>query len=149
MRIGHYAVVDGREYPADAQYRHIWIYSSTSPPDHDGWAPFWDGRWRREVQQSEVTSLVHVTTVATFDSLLVTVLSVDRTTGKIGFVASPGPGPADKQLAHPPHSELSPILDNAASIEGWYGEVEPHRLTDVRSSTAELDVSLYGIPRPA
>lgn len=148
MRLGHYAVVDGREYPADAQYRHIWIYSSTPPEDQDRWEASPGGRWRREVQQSEVTSLVHVTTVATFESLRVTVVSVDRTTGKIAFVASPGPGPADKQLAHPPHSELSPILDNAASIEGWYGEVEPHRLTDVRSSTEELDVTLYGIPRP-
>lgn len=147
MRIGHYAVVEGHEYQAHAEYRHIWIDSATPPEDQDGWEVFRDGRWRREVQQSDVTSLVHVTTLATFDSHRVNVLSIDHRTGKVAFVANPGPGPADKQLAHPPHSELSPILDNAASIEGWYGEVEPHRLTDIHSSSEELDVSLYGIPR--
>lgn len=147
MRIGHYAVVGGHEYPADAEYRHIWVYSTTPPDDQDGWEASRDGRWRREVQQSDVTNLVHVTTVATFDSLPVNVLSVDSATGRVAIIASPGPGPADEQLAHPPHRELSPVLDNAASIEGWYGEVEPRRLTDVRSSTEELDVSLYGIPR--
>lgn len=147
MRLGQYAVVDGHEYPADAQYRRIWVYSTTPPGDQEGWETSRDGRWRREVPQSDVTSLVHVTAVATFDSLPVHVLSVDSTTGRVAIIASPGPGPADEQLAHPPHPELSPILDNAASIEGWYGEVEPQRLTGIRSSTEELDVTLYGIPR--
>jgi hypothetical protein len=142
-------VVDGHEYPADAQYRRIWVYSTTPPPDHDGWVPYRDGRWRREVTQGQVTRLVEVRARATFESLPVRVQSIDPTTGMVAIIAAPGGGGASFQLAHPPHSELSPIHDNAASIEGWYGEVEPHRLTDVRSSTEELDVSLYGIPRPA
>lgn len=148
MRLGHYAVVDGREYSAHAEYRHIWIYSTAPPPDHCGWATSRDGRWRREVTPGQVSRLVEVRARATFESLPVRVQSIDPTTGMVAVIAAPGGGGASFQLAHPPHSELSPILDNAASIEGWYGEVEPHRLTDVRSSTDELDVSLYGIPRP-
>lgn len=147
MKVGFRAVVDGVEYPADAEYRHIWIYSTTEPPDQHGWEAFWDGRWRREVTQDQVTRLFEVRTRATFESLPVTVQSIDPKTGMVAIIASAGGGGADFQLAHPPHHELSPIHENAASLQGWYGEVAPDRLSQVQESVEERDVSNYGVPR--
>lgn len=36
---------------------------------------------------------------------------------------------------------------NAASLDGWYGNVDIDRLTDVRESVEELDLADYGNPR--
>ena len=38
---------------------------------------------------------------------------------------------------------------NAASLDGWYGNVDIDRLTDVRESVERLDLADYGNPRPS
>jgi len=96
-----------------------------------------------------VSRLVEVHTDATFESLPVSVDYVDHQTGKAGIIAAPGAGGAGQQIAHPPHTDLSPMHGNAASLDGWYGNVDIDRLTDVRESVEELDLADYGNPRPS
>ena len=100
------------------------------------------------MQQSDVTSLVHVTTLATFDSLRVNVLSIDHRTGKVAFVANLlGRDLRTSSSAHPPHSEAQPDPRQRRQHRRLVRRGQPHRLTDIHSSSEELDVSLYGIPR--
>lgn len=145
---GQYATVDGTEYKARASYRKIWLYLPTTDPRPDGWIDTGRGEWSTEVTRDEVTSLVKVRTRARFGSLPVDVLEIFPD-GQVSILANPGAGGAGAQLARPPHAELSPLHGNAASLDGWIGRVAPERLTDVVESVEQLDVSLYGIPRPA
>lgn len=148
MRRGTYAVVDGSEYSAGADFYSIKIYSDSRPADQRPWRQKWDGRWVCDVSRDDITRLFEVITSASFDSLPVTVDKINRKTGKIGIIAQPGAGGAGQQIAHPPHKDLSPMYGNAASLDGWYGNVDIDRLTDVRESVEELDLADYGNPRP-
>ena len=148
MRTGIYAVVDGAEYTASADYYSLTIFSDSRPPDQRPWRELWDGEWACDVSRDDITRLYRVWAYATFDSLPVTVDNVDRKTGKIGIIAKPGAGGAGQQLAYPPHKDLSPMHANAASLDGWYGNVDINRLTDIRESVEELDLSRYGHPEP-
>lgn len=146
IRAGKYATVGGIEYRARASYRKIWLYLPATGPRPDGWIDTGKGEWSTEVTRVEVTSLVKVRTRARFDSLPVDVFEVFPD-GQVMILASPGAGDAGAQLDHPPHSELSPLHGNAASLDGWVGRVAPERLTDVVESIEELDVTRFGVPR--
>lgn len=148
MRVGTYGVMDGTVYRARASYYSIKVFSDTRPPDQRPWSEMWDGRWVLDASRDDITRLYQVWTEATFDSLPVTVDQINRETGKIGIIAEPGAGGAGQQLAYPPHKDLSPMHGNAASLDGWYGNVDIDRLTDIRESVEELDLSRYGHPEP-
>lgn len=147
MRVGTYAVVDGTDYTASADYHSIELFADTRPADQRPWTQMWDGEWVRDVSRDDISRLYRVWAYATFDSLPVTVDQVDRKNGKIGVIARPGAGGAGQQISHPPHKDLSPMHGNAASLDGWYGNVDIDRLTDIRESVEELDLSKYGNPR--
>ena len=149
MRVGTYAVTDGTDYTARADYYYIELFSDTRPTDQHPWTQMWDGRWVCDVSRDDITRLYRVWAYATFDSLPVTVDRVNRENGKIGIIARSGAGGAGQQIANPPHKDLSPMHGNAASLEGWYGNVDIGRLTDIRESVEELDLADYGNPRPS
>lgn len=147
MRVGKYAVMDGTDYTARADYYSIELFSDTRPADKHPWTQMWNGRWVLDASRDDITRLYRVWAYATFDSLPVTVDRVNRENGKIGIIARPGAGGAGQQIAHPRQKDLSPMYANAASLDGWYGNVDVDRLTDIRESVEELDPADCRNPR--
>lgn len=147
MRVGMYATVGGTEFSVRADYYAIIVFVTEPPPGSAGWEPTSMDRWAKRISRDEVTRLFEVHTDANFESLPVSVDYVDHKTGKAGIIAAPGAGGAGQQIAHPPHGDLSPMHGNAASLDGWYGNVDIDRLADIREYVEELDLFKFGNPR--
>lgn len=143
MRVGGYAVFDGRVFRARIRRDKVHLIVPAKESQPDGWeASSRYGYWLKSVPRLNVSRLFCVRTVAMLDGISVGVTDMAEAAATAVVWAEAFYSVPDPAL----HPDLSWVADNGSTLRA--GTVAIDRLTDIDEPESEVEVDSRYVPEP-